>query len=152
MWKDANNGTHDLRCVPEEHTDFRCFLPISSYTIVYPIMVMPRYRTRTPLAAKIAWLASVSGSKADVNPGRFATDIWNATDAVDRHHRENKLERNRSRRYRGRTNGEIRKNSSERFLMAIILFPLWSFTIYSRAIEHLLWSLTHKLWAAERIY
>lgn len=66
-------------------------------------------------------------SKADVNPGWFATDIWNATDAVDWHHRENKLERNRSRRYRDRTNGEIRKNSLERILMAIILSPPRSF-------------------------
>ncbi|CAL1688409.1 unnamed protein product [Lasius platythorax] len=31
--------------------------------IPLPTVVMPRYRTRTPLAAKIAWLASVSARK-----------------------------------------------------------------------------------------
>jgi len=119
MWKGANNGTHDLRCVPEEHTDFKCFSPI----LLPPPPPPPwswRNRTRTLFAARIVRLAGTSVREPMLTRGGL---LW-IYGIPQMQSIENKLERNRSRRYRGETNGGIRKNSlDERALTGMILFP-----------------------------
>lgn len=86
MWKGANNGTHDLRCVPEEHTDFKCFSPIllpsPPLTVVMAISYKNTFRRENSAAC------GHECSEADVNPRWLHMDIWNATDAVCRLHRE----------------------------------------------------------------
>lgn len=85
MWKGANNETHDLRCVPEEHTDFKCFSPILLPPSP-PIVVMAI--SGTLFAARIVRLAGTSIRKPMLTRGGFHMDIWNATDAVGRLYRK----------------------------------------------------------------
>lgn len=81
MWKDANNGTHDLRCVPEEHTDFTCFSPILLHHCLYRGHAEISYENTSRREDSVACKRKCS--KADVNSAWFATGIWNATDAID---------------------------------------------------------------------
>lgn len=120
-WKGANNGTHDLRRVPEEHTDFKCFSPILLPPSP-PIVWSERYRTGTLFAARIVRLAGTSVRKPMLTHGGLLW-IYGMPQMHSVGSIENKLERNRSSRYRDRTNGGICKNFlDERALMKMILF------------------------------
>ena len=115
MWKGANNGTHDLRCVSREHTDFKCFSPIllppPPSAVVMAISYENTFRREDSAACGHECSPAVACCYGYMEYHRCSRSA------------PSRINSSKIDRYGGRTNGRIRKNSlDERALIILFSF------------------------------